>query len=263
MAEIAVLIPHYNALEAVKKSIRSIEETIDVDVFIIDDGSETKPKVEDFNFYLNGRIEVYYLDENKGIEHALNFGLSIIKSRKYKYIARLDCADTCKKNRFHKQVEFLKKNKEIEFIGSWVNLFDDNNNFLYTLKMPADHHSIKKRNYLNAMFIHPSICFKAKLLDIIGNYPTTHKAAEDYAFFFKVIRATITANIPEALVNIEINSKGISSTKRKKQVLSRIKIILDNFYFGVYPVYGLFRNIVLLFISQKISIYLKKVLYSK
>ena len=51
MAEIAVLIPHYNAKDALKKTIKSIEEDINVDVYIVDDGSTTKPIIDDFNFY--------------------------------------------------------------------------------------------------------------------------------------------------------------------------------------------------------------------
>jgi hypothetical protein len=111
------------------------------------------------------------------------------------------------------------------------------------------------------MFIHPTICFRSSLIDDIGLYPTEYKAAEDYAFFFKVIKAHKTANIPEALVNVETNDFGISGSKRKQQVRTRIKLILKHFYFGFYPIYGLLRNYILLFVSRKSSTALKKLLY--
>ena len=48
MAEVIVLIPHYNAIDTLLKSIKSIDEDIEVDVFVVDDGSTLKPQNSDF-----------------------------------------------------------------------------------------------------------------------------------------------------------------------------------------------------------------------
>ena len=261
MAEIAVLIPHYNDIDALIKSIKSIDEVIEVDVFVIDDGSTVKPQKINFEFYTYGKLFFYGYNTNKGIEHALNFGLKKIEDQGYKFIARLDCADTCVKNRFTKQVSFLKKNKNLSLIGTWVRLVDEKGELIYTLEFPLKHDKIKKNSYLNAMFIHPTICFKSSILKNIGYYPTDYPAAEDYAFFFKVMEKYETANYPDYLVNVEVNSYGISSVKRRMQVKSRINVIIDNFYFGLYPLYGLIRNILLLFASRNLTTYLKKLLH--
>lgn len=263
MAEIAVLIPHYNDIDALIKSIKSIDEVIEVDVFVVDDGSEVKPQKINFEFYKSGKIFIYGYKNNKGIEHALNYGLKKIEERDYKFIGRLDCADTCVKNRFSKQVSYLKKNKNLSMIGTWVRLVDEEGKLLYTSEIPVKHSKIKKKSYLNAMFVHPTICFKSNILKNIGYYPTAYPAAEDYAFFFKVIKKYETANYPEYLVNIEVNSYGISSVKRRMQVKSRIRVIIDNFYFGFYPIYGLIRNILLLLVSRNITTAVKKAIYKK
>jgi hypothetical protein len=49
----------------------------------------------------------------------------------------------------------------------------------------------------------------------------------------------------------------VSGKKRKQQVLNRINVIKDNFYFGFYPIYGLIRNIILLIIPRNLSSALK------
>ena len=263
MAEIAVLIPHYNDIDALVKSIKSIDEDIEVDIFVIDDGSDVKPQKINFEFYKCGQLFFYGYNTNKGIERALNYGLKKIKERDYRFIARLDCADTCVKNRFSKQVSFLKKNKNLSMIGTWVRLVDEKGKLLYTLEFPLKHNKIKKNSYLNAMFIHPTICFKSSILKQIGCYPTDFPAAEDYAFFFKVMEKYETANYPDYLVNVEVNSYGISSVKRRMQVKSRIRVIIDNFYFGFYPIYGLIRNILLLLVSRNITTAVKKAIYKK
>ena len=183
MANIAVLIPHYNALDRLIRSIRSIDEIIEVDLVIVDDGSDVQLKKEDFNFYQSGNVEVINLFENQGIEHALNTGLKAIQQRDYTYIARLDCGDTCIKDRFAKQLDFLNKNQEVELIGTWVNIVDENGKLLYELKHPIEHENISKKMFLNTMFVHPSVCFRANLVEKIGYYPLKYPAAEDYAFF--------------------------------------------------------------------------------
>ncbi|RRO22290.1 glycosyltransferase [Flavobacteriaceae bacterium 14752] len=261
MAEVVVLIPHYNTIDALIKSIKSIDEPIEIDIYIVDDGSSTKPKKSNFEFYKFGNVIIDGYKTNKGIEYALNYGLKKILKKKYDFIARLDCADTSLPNRFYKQVEFLKNNLDISFIGTWVNIVNEKGEFLYTHKTPVKHEDIKNKMYLNAMFIHPTICFRPYIIDDVGYYPTDFKAAEDFAFFFKVIKKYKTANIPEALVNVETSDVGISGSKRKQQVKMRIKIILKHFYFGFYPLYGLLRNVVLLLVSRRISTAIKKILY--
>jgi len=260
MTQIAVLIPHYNSTEALIKSIKSIDEDIELDLFVIDDGSNKKPKIEELTFYKNGKIFLDGYDNNKGIEYALNYGLKKIKDLGYPFIARLDCADICASKRFQKQYKFLNNNKDIFMVGSWVKLIDEKGKFLFNLKLPIIHNEIARKSYLNAMFIHPTVFFRTIVLDSVGYYPTNYPAAEDYAYFFKIIRKHKTANIPEYLLNVEVNTHGISSVRRKKQVKSRIQVILDNFYFGFWPVYGLIRNLLLLFMPRKLTTTLKTIL---
>lgn len=261
MANIAVLIPHYNAFDRLIRSIRSIDEIIEVDLVIVDDGSDVQLKKEDFNFYQSGNVEVINLFENQGIEHALNTGLKAIQQRDYTYIARLDCGDTCIKDRFAKQLDFLNKNQEVELIGTWVNIVDENGKLLYELKHPIEHENISKKMFLNTMFVHPSVCFRANLVEKIGYYPLKYPAAEDYAFFFNIVSKYRTANLPDILLNYELNQQSISTKKRKVQVKSRIKVIKKHFYFGIYPLYGLLRNLILLMVSRKLTTNLKRIIY--
>ncbi len=112
--------------------------------------------------------------------------------------------------------------------------------------------------YLNSMLIHPAIMFSSEILDVIGVYSLNYKSAEDYAFFFAISKRYKMANIPAYLTQIEINENGISLQKRQQQVKCRIKIIKENFYFGFYPIYGLIRNYVLLYLPYGFILFLKK-----
>jgi len=130
---------------------------------------------------------------------------------------------------------------------------------LYTLTVPEKDKQIRKKMFINAMHIHPTIMFKNSILEVIGLYPEEYKAAEDYAFFFNVIKSFKVANINKVLVKCEINPNGISTLLRKKQAENRVKLILKNFYFGFFPIYGLLRGILLYVIPLDILIRIKRI----
>jgi len=259
MQDLIILIPHYNNLLDLKESIKSIVETIPVDILIVDDGSSEKPNQQEIEaFYKNGNVFIELLDTNVGIENALNAGLSFIESKGYKYIGRLDCGDLNLPNKYRKQLEYLEQNPETFLLGTWADMVDMEGNLLYTLEHPTADTEIKNRMYLNSMFVHPSVIFRTEVIDLIGKYPTKYKAAEDYAYFFEISKKLKVENLPEALLLYKMDPNSISSTKRKLQVKNRIKIIWSHFHLGFYPLYGLIRNVMLLFMSRNLTTFMKK-----
>jgi hypothetical protein len=108
------------------------------------------------------------------------------------------------------------------------------------------------------MFVNPTVLFKTSVLQTVPEYPVKYKdAAQDYAFFFKVIKRFECANMPEVLLDYIIDKNSISTKKRKLQVKNRINIIIENFKFGVYPIYGLIRSVILYFFSRKSTTLIK------
>ncbi|GGH37871.1 glycosyl transferase family 2 [Mangrovimonas yunxiaonensis] len=260
--KIITLIPHYNDPEGLKRSIMSIDDDIEVDVLVIDDGSTIKPNINSIKqVYENGEIYLKELESNKGLSLALNEGIKFAQEKGYPFIGRLDCGDYCKKNRFSKQLEYLINNPDVKLLGTWASYIDENNKKLYDLKHPIEYEKIKKRMFLNSMFVHPSVVINTEIFSSIAMYnPKYTRAAQDYDLFFRIVKKYKTTNYPEVLIDYVIDSNSISTKRRKLQVKHRILIILDNFYFGFYPIYGLLRSIVLLFLSRNTSNNLKKLL---
>ena len=261
MKKCCVLIPYYNAGESLLESIQSIDcEYIKPDVVVVDDGSAIIKASIVLNKY-DGPLTIKLLEfeKNKGIEHALNYGLSVY-AKDYEFIARLDCGDICKNNRFEKQIRFLEDNKHCYLIGSWVDFTDMDRNLLYTLKHPSNYDSIKNLMFLNATFTHPTVIFKSEVIESVGLYPTNYPAAEDYAYFFSIIKKHYASNIEESLVACTIDPNGISTRKRRIQIKSRLSVIMKNFSINQYSIYGLFRSAVLLYTPRSFTVYLKKLL---
>jgi glycosyltransferase involved in cell wall biosynthesis len=263
MNNIAVLIPHYNNPDGLIKSIKSIDSSENVDVYIIDDGSLNKKIIEidvETVFSANGKIYFSYLKENQGIEHALNLGIDVILQKKqYTFIARLDCGDICLGKRFFIQETFLKENPDVKLVGSKARAVDEKNIFIYNYIHPEKSSDIKKKMHVNSMFVHPCVMFKVDVIDTVGKYPTNYKSAEDYAYFFEFVKRYEVANINEALVQIEINPNGISISRRNQQVRNRLRIMLKHFYFGFWPIYGFLRSIILYSIPYSIILKIKKI----
>jgi GT2 family glycosyltransferase len=260
-AKIIVLLAHYNDNLRLKNAILSIKEPIPVDVLIVDDGSTIKPDEEELQaLYKGGKIMVEILKKNIGSEKARNHGLEIITALSYKYIGAMDSDDLNKENRFYKQFKYLEENDDVKLLGSWCDCIDSKGNFLYTQKYPIHYNEIKRKMYINSMFAHATLLFHSEILKTIGFYPEKYKWAEDYALAFNATRKFKVENYPEVLIYYTINEKGISSMHRRAQVISRLRIIKDNFYFGFYPIYGLLRNLLLVFISRDFLTNLKKLL---
>ena len=233
--KIIITIPHYNNPAGLINTISSINDPIKIDIVITDDGSEIK------------------LDE-----HQVKC-LEYVKSKSYKYVARLDAGDISYKNKFSKQIEFLENNNQIMLVGTWARVLDNEGNLLFYIKHPTNHNNIKRKMYLNSMFVNPTVLFKTSILETVSEYPIEYKdAAQDYAFFFKVIKHFKCANMPEVMLDYIIDKNSISTKKRKLQVKNRIKIIAENFKLGIYPIYGLLRSLVLYFFSRSSTTIIKK-----
>ena len=259
--ELIITIPHFNNPDGLTNTISSINESFKIDIIITDDGSKFKlPENKIRSEYKNnGDIHFIYLDKNYGVGIAANKCLEFVKSKNYKYTARLDAGDICYKNKFSKQIIFLQQNKQVKLVGTWARVLDSKGTFLFNIKHPLKYNQIKRNMYLNSMFVNPTVMFETSILKTVSKYPIKYKdAAQDYAFFFKVIKHFQCANMPEILLDYVIDERSISTQNRKIQVKNRIKIIMENFKPGLYPLYGLIRGTILYFFSRNSTTMIKK-----
>jgi len=261
-SDLIILIAHYNNPEGLEDSLVSIRESFDIDIMIVDDGSTNKfNEVNIKSIYTSGNIFFKYLEKNSGVGIAANLGLKRIQELNYKLIGRLDCGDLCYENKYEIQLEYLKKNPEVKILGTWARFVDEKGNFLHNLIHPTSYNIIKNKMFLNSMFCNPTMVFYSEILEKTGDYPYKYRhAAQDYAFFFNAIQHYKAENLPEILLDYIVDPNSISTTKRKLQVKNRIKIIIEHFYFGFYPIYGLLRGVILYLFPRRVTTFIKKIL---
>jgi glycosyltransferase involved in cell wall biosynthesis len=257
MGRCAVLIPHYNNPQGLLKSLSSIGAGEDVDVWVVDDGSRQQPDEVAARKVFGGTIQFVYLPQNQGIQFALNAGLAAIEQQ-YEYIARLDCGDTCAPNRFRSQMDFLDKNPEIMLLGSAVTFVDIKGRPQYTLTLPEKAQAIRHAMHINCAFVHPAVMWRSAAVEQLGSYPTNYPMAEDYAFFWRFVRGFETANLQDALVFCEINPNGLSISRRKLQLRSRLRLQWRYARANAATVQGVIKTLVLMAVPYEVVLWLKR-----
>jgi len=262
-----LLIPCYNHFEGLIAAIETVFYPKDLFIIVIvDDGSEVPVSTQAIKSRIanNYALTVIRNTENKGITYSLNRGLDWIKKNAdVKYIARLDCNDLCSHDRFYKQVNYLDEHADVGLLGSWCVFENKKKSLKYYYKTPTDHDAILRDMHLRNVLIHPTVMFRRTLLETAGNYPYDFIHAEDYAFFWQLIKVSHCYILSEFLVTCEISEEGLSLKNRQTQLLSRMKVIRR---FGANPflkTIGMMKAAILLLIPKQMFLSFKNLIKSK
>lgn len=228
--DFCLLIPCYNNEAGLVKSLRSIYyDRGKYLILLVDDGSREPVNLARIQKQLDHElpIELLTLEKNAGITTALNVGLNWIHNNiRSKYVARLDCGDTCQEQRFYRQVKEMDNDPQLLLLGTWCRfVHPDGKSYIYTT--PTEDAQVKRGMFFRNLFIHPTFMIRLPNADKPLQYPTAYSHAEDYALAWQLMKQGSARILPEVLVDCEINSTGISESNRRVQLRSRQKVIRD------------------------------------
>ncbi len=256
-AEVAVLMAAYNADATVREAVDSIRaSTFPCDLFVVDDCSRVP--VQELLGSPAG-VTFIRLARNGGLAAALNAGLKHILPLDYKYIARMDADDISYPHRIAAQVAFLERHPEVGLVGSGARFIDDRTGALVMYYMPPlAPEAIDKALFFNNCFVHPTWLFRSEVLSRLGPYSLAYPAAEDYELLRRIAPQVVLANVGDFLVDYRISSTGISVSKRRRQLLDRLKIqikYLDPLEWRCWA--GMAKTLMLFVIPRKVVSVLK------
>jgi peptidoglycan/xylan/chitin deacetylase (PgdA/CDA1 family)/glycosyltransferase involved in cell wall biosynthesis len=224
-ADVAVLMAAYNADATIREAVDSIlASSVAVDLFVVDDCSRVP--VQELLGSPPG-VTFIRLARNGGLAAALNAGLRHILPLNYKYIARMDADDVSYPQRFAAQLAFLERHPEVGMVGGGARFIDDKTGALVMYYAPPRTHAqIRDALYFNNCFVHPTWLMRSDAMARLGPYSLDYAAAEDYEFVRRAASQVVLANVGEYLLDYRISSGGISVSKRRRQLLDRLKIQL-------------------------------------
>ncbi len=249
LADVAVLIPAYNCQADLERTLASLREDAPLSVLIVDDGS-TPPIVAP---ELPGlRIEVLRLNPNGGIERALRCGCEHLFERGVRYIGRIDAGDLAVAGKIARQRAFLEAHPEVGALGTWVEVVSLQGEAMFTLQPPTTPAAIRRLRFWRSCFVHPTMMLRASAVAEAGNYRARYRAAEDLDLFLRIMEHQECANLPEIGLHYELNTSGISSTRRRAQVMSTLRLQLRYFEpFNPYYWAGLAKNLLHLILPYR------------
>lgn len=245
MRRAALLIPVFNARHALEQTLSMLPSDCQLDVVVVDDGSN--PPLELQHGLCANPVEVLRIEKNGGITKALNHGLSWIMERNYEYVARLDAGDFLLEGRIPKQLTFLDKNLEYALIGGNAKFVDWDGNIVFKDLRPTNDLDIRRGMHGRCCFIHTAVMIRVSALRAIGIYDEKYPSAEDFELFFRIMKTYKGANFPDVVVSCIVDPNGISLSRRREQLRTRMLILLK--YFDPYlptSYFGLIKNAIIL-----------------
>jgi glycosyltransferase involved in cell wall biosynthesis len=223
LADVAVLIPAYNGQADVERTLASFKEDAPVYALIVDDGSTPPISAPDVP---GMHIEILRMPKNGGIERALEAGIQALAARGFRYAARIDAGDRAVAQRLSKQRARMEASPALAALGMWTQVVNPAGEPLFMLTPAAEPARLRRERLLRSPMAHPSVMLRVDAVLAVGNYRVQYPAAEDLDLFLRLMERYECANLPEMGLYYELNEGGISATKRRRQIVSTLRLQL-------------------------------------
>jgi glycosyltransferase involved in cell wall biosynthesis len=223
LADVAVLMPAYNGQADVERTLASFREGAPIYALIVDDGSTppiVAPEVPGLH------VEILRMPQNGGIERALAAGIEALALRGFRYAARIDAGDLTVPQRLAKQRAQMEALPRLAALGMWTQVVNRAGEPLFMLRPAAEPQRLKRERMLRSPLVHPSVMLRVEAVKAVGNYRMKYPAAEDLDLFLRLMQRYDCANLPELGLLYEVNEGGISATKRRRQIVSTLRLQL-------------------------------------
>lgn len=196
---ISVVIPAYNAANTITRTIDSVYNQTyrNLEVIVVNDGS-TDNTLELVTQYKESKkdINIIIIDKtNGGVSTARNAGMKVAKGD---FIALLDADDFWSFNKIERQLEIFTQYPNIDFLGTNRN----NEYFRWFLFKKFSKITVISAKFLllKWFFVTPTVMFKKKILNSVGDFDESQKYAEEGNYWLRVCKDNCCALLNESLV---------------------------------------------------------------
>lgn len=204
--KVSVLMPVYRTDAGfLREAIASVlsQTFADFEFLILDDcpDDDRSRVVAEFS---DRRIVYVRNDRNMGISASRNRLMDLAKGE---YLAVLDHDDTCRPERFAKQVAWLDEHPECGVVASWTRMVPDDE----IKKFPSEDRDIKIAMMCGCSIWHPASMIRRSAIEAAGvRYEAAYSPCEDYMLWMKLAPHVEFHNIPEALTEYRWHASNTS-----------------------------------------------------
>jgi mannosyltransferase OCH1-like enzyme/GT2 family glycosyltransferase len=153
-------------------------------------------------------------EQNNGIGYSLNKGIEMCSNE---IIIKVDSDDICLTDRFIKQLEFMKNNKDCAIVGCNAHYLKEINNAKVIQGQTNHPYLLTWENYkkspLHWFINHPCVCYRKSAVLAVGNYnEQTHSLYEDFELELKLLKQFGKLyNIQENLLYYRIHGEQVTA----------------------------------------------------
>jgi len=209
-ALISVVMPVYNAEKFLSQAIESVltQSYKNFEFIIIDDCSTDSSYQISQKYQKNDlRIKLFKNNKNMGVGYTLNQAISKSKDQ---YLARMDADDIMDPERLIKQINFLKNNKCVVCLGSWMKEINENNEIIGNRTTPLLHKHIYEKMFYEMAIQNPTLMINRNLVPKEFEWCKTDGILDDLDLLFKLLQYGEFANIGEFLMLYRIHNNNLS-----------------------------------------------------
>ncbi|MGG7147241.1 glycosyltransferase [Clostridium butyricum] len=234
--KISVVMPVYNGEAYLKDSIESIlnQTYTNFEFIIINDGSNDDTGKIIREYMKNDNRIILLERKNKGLVKSLNEGISLASGD---YIARMDADDISDKERFRKQVNFFKYNKDVDILGSYIKIFgnEERANKIETwFNQKWNKEDMLTRSLGGSIIAHPTAMIKKSVFNKLVGYSNKYSRLEDDDLWVRAIKEGYIIDIVDEYLlkyRVHTESKSIIDASDLQELLNeKIKFKLENFF---------------------------------
>lgn len=229
------------SLNSISSSSVAIKEIV-----VVKDGDisgELELCLEEFKVNYLGSVIIVGYPENRGLGHALNFGLEYCSNE---IVFRFDSDDLNRNYRFECQYNILKSNPDISILGGQIEEFSNSPGDLSRIRqVPLSHADIsvflKKKNPFN----HMAVAFRKSHVVECGGY-VDMPGYEDYYLWFRLINSGgLCRNLDQVLVDARTGNNMLSRRRGiylfKREMVFQWQLYRE----GYLSVFEFLRNAIL------------------
>ena len=238
---ICLVVAYHDEGEALSRTLATVRLRAGDSIIVVDDGSQRLPAREFCPEQVDGvPVTLVELSVNEGVAAAAIAGVSAADPD-IEYIARLDCRDRSTLDRFDRQRAYLDRHATCSIVGSAVIFCDPTGAELYRHSHPESDRAIRSAMRVNCAFTQPAVMFRHDAYVSVGGYSEKYPWAEDYALFRSLLTVGEGHNLADPLVYCSTMDGGISQRHRRRQLMTRMKIIVHNWDWHPLSFWGLAR----------------------
>ncbi|AFL84952.1 glycosyl transferase [Belliella baltica DSM 15883] len=205
-------------------------------------------------------LKIISIDENRGLGHALSFGLNFISND---IVARMDADDISVSNRFEKQIDILIKNPEYDLVSSNIEEFNNVPGDLGIIKkVPEKHEDILKYSQKRSPFNHPSVVFRKQAVLNAGSYKSM-LFFEDYYLWLRLIKSGRKFyNIQDPLLYFRVGNNMIGRRQGFKYALHEYNFFKSAYKEKLISLYDFINAVLIRFPLRLLPVSTLKFIYS-